>query len=138
MPDVIVTEDEPADDGRELGRAEGAAEVHKDEAADQAQRAEDAASIAITAVDQNMSIAESAADNAARAEEAAAVTEISNSVVLEALQENTATVRSLLDELQAGREAKSAAPPAEPKEKKPTAERQPKQKKRFGARYQGQ
>lgn len=137
MADVIVSEpDTPDEHDREMGRTEGIAEVHAEQAGAEAQNAETAALAAQNAVDINAALAETSSEAAAEAQDAAETSVAGAAAVVAAIEAQTATLQSLMAKLEE-RDQQAAAPvtPSEPKKTTPAKDTVPTRKPRFRDRY---
>lgn len=113
--------------------AEGAAEVHAEQAEEAADEAEVAAAVAQAAAAENMAAAESVVEAAASAEVSADVSNMAAEGVVTALQAQTAAINRLVDTM----EAQTAKPPVD-KPVKQTPDKPPAKSRRgFGAKYYG-
>lgn len=139
MADVVVSGDDESGDDLEVQAvheaavAEGAAQVHEEEAAEHAEQAEAAAELAVAAAEANAEVVAEITQSAAQAEMAAADAGYSRDAVVEALSAQTTAINTLVEELRASR--KSAEPPKE--KPKSSADKAPAAKKSFGHRYYG-
>ena len=131
MANVVIQDEENAEEltAKELGKAEGATEVHVEHAADQAERAELAAELAAASVDATMSAAGAAENNALDAADAAFDARAAHQATLDALNAQSLALQSLAEELRASRETSAPAPVVE-KPKAQTIDRPPAPKKK--------
>jgi hypothetical protein len=124
----------PTESQHDAAVAEGAAEVHAEQAEEAADEAEVAAAIAQAAAAENMATAEAVVEAAASAEGHAAVAGVAADGVLSALEAQTAAINRLVDTMEA-QAAKAATPEPKPKS---TPDTPPSRSRRgFGARYYG-
>lgn len=138
MPDVIVHEDEDESieiqSAHDAAVAEGAAEVHEEQAEEHAAEAAAAAEVAAQAAQANIAAVGEAAEAAEVATSAATIAAEAESRIVEAVQAQSAMIQSLVDELRAGRESAAATPTPEKPSK--TADKPPK-RRGLGHRYYG-
>lgn len=136
MADVIVSEpDTPDEHDRELGRTEGIAEVHAEEAGENAAAAELAAQAAINAAEMNAAVADDVASAEIVAGAAADEAGAARDAVLVALNGQTAAIESLVAELRTARETPPAAAPPKEKATPAPSDKPPARKPRFRDRY---
>jgi F0F1-type ATP synthase epsilon subunit len=132
QPEEVVTPTEVS--AHEAAVAEGATQVHQDRARDAAEKAEEAADLALSAAKHNIENAAEVADASEKAQGAAASASISAETVMEALHAQTSAIAALAERLD--KPTQQAGPPAEASGRRPPADKTPKAPKR-GSWYYG-